>query len=164
MEIWEILDRNRQKTGKTIERGTPMNSEEYHLVVDIWIKNINGDYLITKRTPNKTFPNMWTICGGSAVLGDDSLEAAMREVQEEIGISLSKVNGRLVKSFRRDTSQIRCFKDIWLFDENVNLEDVVHQHDEVSDSMWASERRIREMIDSGEFIGVLSYLDDIFKY
>lgn len=164
MEIWEILDRNRLKTGKTIERGTPMNSDEYHLVVDIWIKNTNGKYLITKRTPNKTFPNMWTICGGSAVIGDNSLQAALREVKEEIGISLLSSNGRLVKKFRRDTSQIRCFKDIWLFEENVNLNKVIHQFDEVSDSMWASEEKIRNMIDSGEFIGVLSYIDEIFKY
>ena len=164
METWDILDRDRNLTGKTIKRGEKMSVDDYHLVVDVWIQNRNSDYLITKRTPNKSFPNMWTICGGSAVSGDSSLKAALREVEEEIGINLTSSKGLLVKSFRRDTSDIRCFKDIWLFNEEVDLKDVVHQWDEVSDSKWASRCEIKEMIKSGEFISVLSYLDDIFNW
>lgn len=163
MEIWEVLDKNREKTGKLIVRGTPMSTDEYHLVVDIWIQNSHGDYLITKRTPNKSYPNMWTICGGSAVYGDSSLDAAIREVHEEIGIKLVPEDGKLIKSFRRDTSKIRAFKDIYLFKCDINLENVIHQPDEVSDTMWASESLIKNMILSGEFIDVLTYLDDVFS-
>lgn len=37
MEFWDILDRNGNKTGKTVERGKPMRQDEYHLVVQVWI-------------------------------------------------------------------------------------------------------------------------------
>lgn len=164
MELWDILDQNRKKTGKTVIRGTKMQSNEYHLVVDVWIKNSDHTYLITKRTPNKTFPNMWTIPGGSAIVGDTSLEAALREVNEEIGIDLTLEKGQLVKSFKREHLEMKSFKDIWFFQEEVNLENVVHQIDEVSDTIWASEKQIRQMIKKGQFIDVLTYLEDVFQY
>ena len=60
MELWDILDGNGNKTGKTVERGKTMRQDEYHLSVHIWIKNSNGEFLITKRTANKKIlPNMW---------------------------------------------------------------------------------------------------------
>ncbi|WP_259472748.1 hypothetical protein [Clostridium estertheticum] len=38
MELWDILDANGEKTGKTVERRRPMGQDEYHLVVNVWIK------------------------------------------------------------------------------------------------------------------------------
>ena len=38
MELWDVLDENRNKTGKLIERGKPMRSDEFHLVVFAFIK------------------------------------------------------------------------------------------------------------------------------
>lgn len=32
-ELWDIYDKNRIKTGRTIERGQPMTENEYHIVV-----------------------------------------------------------------------------------------------------------------------------------
>ncbi|MEZ3421554.1 MAG: hypothetical protein K1V95_06535 [Eubacterium sp.] len=64
-ELWDILDKNRNKTGKTVLRSAfPNSSEEYHLVVHIWIRNKNGEWLISKRTPNKTEPLKWEFTGG----------------------------------------------------------------------------------------------------
>lgn len=161
IEKWEIYDNNRVKTGKVINRGDVIEEGEYTLVVDVWIRNDKNEFLITKRTPNKSFPNMWIIPGGSASLGDDSLSAALREVKEEIGIDLEPNKGRLITSFIRE--ELSSFKDVWLFNEDVDINDVVHQEDEVSDSMWATKEMIFRMIEEGTFIPVLSYLDRLFK-
>ena len=32
MELWDIYDDNRLKTGRTVERGNPMAPGEYHIV------------------------------------------------------------------------------------------------------------------------------------
>lgn len=88
-EIWDIYDENRNLTGKTIKRAEYINKikeNEYHLVVHIWIKNDNNEWLISKRTPNKHFPLLWECTGGSALAGEESLTAALREVKEELGI------------------------------------------------------------------------------
>ena len=91
IELWDILDEDGNKTGELVARGRPMKQDEYHLVVHVWIRNSKGQFLISKRTPNKTFPNMWETTGGSAIKGEDSLSAALREVREEIGINLSLI-------------------------------------------------------------------------
>lgn len=164
MELWDIYDKDRNKTGRTIERGLEMNQDEYYLTVDVWIRNSSGKYLITKRTSNKTYPNMWEATGGAAVSGDDSITAALREVEEEIGIKLKSCNGVMIKSIRRENGMNKSFKDVWLFEEDVNLEDVVHQENEVSDSMWASESDIKQMIKKGQFVNVFTYIENVFNF
>lgn len=58
-ELWDIYDENRVKTGRTVERGQPMAPDEFHIVVNAWLTDGSGQLLISKRTPNKPYPNMW---------------------------------------------------------------------------------------------------------
>lgn len=46
MELWDIYNENREKTGRTIVRGQKLGENEYHLVVHMWIINSNGQFLI----------------------------------------------------------------------------------------------------------------------
>lgn len=161
-ELWDILDENGNFTGRTVERGKPMKPDEYHLVVHIWIKNSKGQYLITKRTPNKTYPEMWETTGGSAVTGDNSLQAALREVREEIGIALHPANGKCLFRLKRQ-HETTDFVDVWLFNENVKLENIKMQPDEVNDAMWVYPEEILSMIEKGKFVDVFTYLDKLFN-
>ena len=77
-----------------------MGEGEFHLVVYAWIRGGDGRYLLTKRSPNKGYPNMWECTGGSALAGDDSLTAALREVREETGLRLDPMRGRRVTSHK----------------------------------------------------------------
>ena len=163
MEFWDILDENRKLTGRTVERGKPMKHGEYHLVVHVWVKNSKGEFLISKRTPNKTYPNMWETTGGSAIVGDDSLQAALREVKEEIGIDLSSIVGERIYSLKRQKNDFSDFLDVWLFNAEVDIKDVVYQHDEVCDAKWATKNQILTMIKDKEFVDVFTYLDDLFS-
>lgn len=53
-EIWDIIDQNGNKTGKTTVRGRfNLNPGEYHLVVHIWIISSDGKILIQKRSKQK---------------------------------------------------------------------------------------------------------------
>ena len=98
--LMDILDQNRNKTGRITERSIPMKKGEYHLAVSVWIKNDAGEFLISKRSPMKRIsPNMWETTGGVVMSGEDSLSAALREVREELGIELSAENGRIVKRY-----------------------------------------------------------------
>ena len=90
-ELWDIYDINRKPTGRTVERGKPMKSGEYHIVVNVWIRNSKGEWLISKRTPNKHFPLLWEPTGGSAVSGESSFDAAIRETREELGVELDPI-------------------------------------------------------------------------
>ncbi|WP_008826837.1 NUDIX hydrolase [Haloplasma contractile] len=37
------------------------------LSIHVWILNEEGEFLITKRTPNKSLPNMWETSGGATL-------------------------------------------------------------------------------------------------
>lgn len=162
MEYWDILDENRLLTGKTVLRGDKLKFNEFHLVVDVWIINNEGKYLLTKRTPNKSFPNLWTVPGGSAITGDSSLQAALREVEEEIGIKLNPSSGKLLFSLKRVIQDNSSFKDVWLFQEDFDIEKVINQADEVSESLWASKDEIISSLRNGEFVPVLDYFIKYF--
>ena len=57
----------------------------------VWIRNSKGEYLISQRSANRpTFPLMWECVGGSVVKGEDSMQGAIREAKEEVGIGHMK--------------------------------------------------------------------------
>ena len=57
---------------------------------------------MTKRNPFKNYGNLWEPVGGSIIYGESSLEGAIREIEEEIGIVVSKLSAKLIKTQRRD--------------------------------------------------------------
>ncbi|MBT2684152.1 bifunctional NUDIX hydrolase family protein/GNAT family N-acetyltransferase [Bacillus sp. ISL-37] len=160
MELWNIYDQYRHLTDRIHKRGEEMKAGDYHLVVHVWIINDDGQFLIQKRQPWKIgFPDMWDCsAAGSAVMGDNSEQAAIREAKEELGIDLDIEKGE--RLFTVKFSQ--GFDDIWLIRQNVALEDLHLQEEEVADAKWASEAEIREMVETGEFIP-FNYFDLLFE-
>lgn len=156
-ELWDIYDENRNLTGRLQRRGDALESGDYHLVVFAWVQNSEGKFLLTKRSPNKGFPNMWETTGGSALAGDDSLTAALREVKEETGLTLRPERGRLILTCKREN----YFGDYWLFRQDFDLDEVVLQEGETCDKMCADEETIRRMHEEGTFIPC-RYLDELF--
>lgn len=50
-ELWNVYDYDRNDTGRLVSRGIRMQPDEYHLVVNVWLKNAQGEYLISQRSP-----------------------------------------------------------------------------------------------------------------
>lgn len=156
-ELWDVYDENRNLTGRQHRRGDPMEPGDYHLVVEVWMRNSRGEFLLTKRSPNKGFPNMWESTGGSALAGDNSLTAALREVKEETGLTLDPSRGQRILTRQRGDN----FKDIWLFQQDFALEDVVLQPGETTDKMYADKNTVLRMRAEGKFVP-LPYLEELF--
>lgn len=155
VEFWDLYDRNRKKTFKIHQRGVPMTEDEYHLVVSAVIKNDEGKLLITKRHPNKTHPNLWEFPGGAVIAGEQSLKGAIREVEEEIGITLPKEEAKLLISERRDTHH--DFYDVWLFHANFDLKDLVLQPDEVTDAKWVTQAELETLYQLQKLVPSLDF-------
>lgn len=56
--------------------------------VSVIITNIGGDVLLLKHSYG---PDVWGLPGGGLNRGEDPLEAARREVREELGIELARI-------------------------------------------------------------------------
>ena len=147
-ELWDVYTKDRVKTGKLHRRGELLGDGEYHLAVHVWMRNSRGEYLITRRAPEKGCGGMWESPGGSAVAGDDSLHAAVREIKEETGLTLDPEKGRIINTVTDD--HFIC--DVWLFEQDFDLADVVLLPGETDDVMYASEDTIRSMEAAGQFI------------
>lgn len=112
-ELWDLYNQERQKTGIVHERGNPVPQSFYHLVVSVWIMNSQGQYLISQRHPDKPYPMYWECTGGSVLAGESSLQGAVREVKEELGLMFDVTTAQLLYHTRRD--DCRDFYDVWRF-------------------------------------------------
>lgn len=156
-ELWDIYDARRRLTGRTHRRGLPLRKGDRHLVVHVWLRNEKGEFLLTQRSPNKPYPLHWEISGGSALAGEDSLTAALREVREETGLTLSPDIGRCrVHLKRRD-----YFLDVWLFQQDFDLSQITLCENETCAVRTASRDDIVELLHRGEFVPY-EYLDELF--
>ena len=149
VELWDILDKDGRLTGRTIERGKPLKKGEYHLIVHIWIRNSKGEYLIQKRSSQAgAWPGVWGVAGGSAISGESSLDAALREVKEELRLSFEP--DALKRLYRVRYKSV--FSDLWIVCRDINLKDVRMQKEEVSEVKYACIDEILSMMESNEFI------------
>lgn len=89
-ELVEILNPDGTFTGQSILKSEAHKNGIYHPSVHIWICNNNGEILIQKRVATKsTFPNLWDISvAGHISFGENPMTAAVREVKEEIGLTV----------------------------------------------------------------------------
>lgn len=147
-ELWDVYDKDRNFTGRTHRRGDPLSDGEYHLTVHIWLQNRDGRFLITKRAPNKGYAGLWECTGGSAIAGDDSLSAAVREVREETGLTILPEYGRIVHTYQGWD----WFTDVWLFRQEFDTEGVVLQPGETCDYRWVTTEEILAMNDREEMV------------
>ena len=157
-EYWDIYDSNRKPTGRTARRGDKLLQDEYHLVVHVWLQNSKGEFLISQRAPNKGYPLFWECTGGSAIAGDDSLSAAIREVKEELGLDVLPENGKCI--YTEVSYNNIC--DVWLFKQDFDLNDVVFQEYETIDARYADVNEIIHMMDNNEFYK-FDYFEKLFN-
>lgn len=165
MELWDLYDKDRVKTGQTMEREGSFSDHVFHLVVHVCIFNTRGEMLIQQRQPFKEgWPNRWDLSvGGSAITGETSSAAAEREVFEEIGYKVDLSNERPFLTINFEVG----FDDYYLLEDQLDIETLQLQYEEVQRVKWASKKEIMQLQDKGEFIpyyrGLINLLFDMRK-
>lgn len=142
MELMEKFDNKRRPLNKLGERYHDVK-DEYVQGVHVWIMNSKKELLVQRRNPNKrVHPNVWSTTGGGVDAGETTLSTAIRECQEELGISLNEDELELLMSYRRSYD----FVDIYLAKKDVDIKDVVIQEEEVAEAKWVSIEEFENMI------------------
>ncbi|KZL90377.1 NUDIX hydrolase [Clostridium magnum] len=164
MELWDIYDKNRNLTGRTMERGSEFYKGDFHLVIHVCIFNSKNEMLIQQRQPwKKGWPNMWDVTvGGCAVSGETSIEAAEREMFEEIGYEIDLSDERPFFTINFEVG----FDDYYLVEREIEIKDLTLQYEEVQSVKWASKDEILQLVKERKFIDYwfIEYLFDMRKH
>ena len=149
MEIVDIYDGKKNKTGNTVERSTTPELDEYRLSIHIWITNSKGELLIQRRSASKKmFPNMWNETGGAASTGETSEMTCAREFEEELGVKPNMDKAELIGSIKRKYDYI----DVWHIEQDIDLNDIQMQEDEVSEVKYVTIDELKKIIEDKEFV------------
>ncbi len=150
MEMFDIIDENGEKTGVIKERGVVHREGALHGTAHIWITRKNEksgyDILLQKRSSCKdSYPGCYDISSaGHICAGDEPLESALRELEEELGI---KANPEELQEFgvqwKRFEGEFygKPFKDyqkstLYLYQEPIASEELKLQESEIESVMW----------------------------
>lgn len=159
-EIWDLYDHNNRPTGRKIQRGKWIPPGHYHRVVEGWIRNREGHYLLQQRAKTKkNYPNYWSCTAIGSVLAGEKPETAMvREMREEMGIQLEEkdlILDRIISSYPAHYYIYKIEKDIKPEEVKIDREEVqsfVFLPLDVL-KIWIKERKLTK----------LSYYEDFFK-
>lgn len=156
-ELWDVYTRDRKLTGKKCIRGEQgqLSDEEFHLWVMVWIKNPEtGKYLVSQRAADKdTDPLKWETVAGHVIAGENSLQAAVREVYEEVGISLQPEDATVLATkvaFSYDGRRHNWIRDSYYFETTQEPDLQKATTNEVIQTRWLALTEIRDMYDRGE--------------
>lgn len=157
-EYLDVLDENGNKTGKKKLRREIYRDGDWHLAAHVWIVNSNGELLIQKRSADKdSSPGLWDISSACHVVaGEDAIQAAIRETQEELGISLTRNELKHIMSYKRLTSHDNGqfvnngFFEIFIVKKNFDVKDISFQQEEISEVRYIPFQELEERIKIGD--------------
>ncbi len=143
MELLDVYYAYGNKSGKIMEKGALLEPGEYFLAVHIYIYNSKGEFLLQRRSMKlKNHDGMWEMTSGCVNFGEDSLEAAMREVYEELGVYLDTDQMKYMGCFRRKNNLV----DIWFAKSDCHPEDYRFGNGEVEEiKLVAADEMITEV-------------------
>jgi 8-oxo-dGTP diphosphatase len=146
MELLDLYDKSLKLTGKTIERGQHIPFGYMIPIVAVLVYNDQGQYLIQKVAASKG--NYYASTAGHVQSGEtDFTKAMLREMEEEIGLKVSRNDLKLVKIRRYEYK----FTFLYLLRSNVRIEDLRLQEEEVESIQWMSIAEIEDLCRQGLF-------------
>ena len=147
MEILDLFDRRGEPLGRTIVRGENIPGGTFVKVVHAWIENKRGQFLIQQVSEQKGGTLATT--GGCVSSGQTAEEAVIREIAEEIGLTVNKSELKFIGVVEHPS---RCHL-IYVFHilKDVSVDRFVLQEEEVASVMWLGREEIKKLMNEGAF-------------
>ncbi len=150
MELFDIVDENGIPTGQVRERSLVHRYGDLHRTAHVWIvrRNESGsfDVLLQKRAADKdSFPGCFDISSaGHIPAGMDYLESALRELEEELGITASPEDlkllgyhdGEIKTSFYGNPFHNHEFSAVYVLSADIPVSSLRLQREEVETAVW----------------------------
>lgn len=147
-EYMDVRDYDGNKRGFYVERGRHHHKDWWYLCIHAYVYTPDGKFLIQRRSLEKRyFPGIWDITCGAADMGETSLDAAIREVKEELGLDVSGFETHFVGT----SHCYDCVNHVYFFKGEFTLDDLTLQKEEVMDARFIDKSELMEFIRNSEF-------------
>lgn len=163
-EFLNIIDGEDRITSESKPRSLVHRDGDLHPTVHIWIiKRMDmGIYvLLQKRAPEKeTHPGCYDVsAAGHVSQGDEFRDAAVREVYEELGLTVLPEHLDFIgmkKRFFSETNDNREIIDnelsaVYLYRHDIDIDKLTISKSEVSEVCWAEIDELLSVMDKGNF-------------
>lgn len=137
-EYIDILDNLGNFTGETALKSIIHQKGYYHHTAHVWFYTKNGEVLLAQRSSKKTIcPLIWDVSvAGHIDAGETPIQAAIRETQEEIGLTISETDLEFIgvfESFKSYQNGIidNEFNNTFIAEINQPLSNLTIQEEEV---------------------------------
>lgn len=163
LELFDILNEDGSKTGIVKERGVAHREGALHGTVHIWIVRKNEksgyDVLLQKRSANKdSHPGCYDISSaGHISAGDEIMESALRELWEELGLSVQPeqlelfgtTHVKFEKTFYGKRFRDNEISSDFIYRQPVDIDKLNLQESEVSEVRWMDYEECRQKVAQG---------------
>ena len=148
-EIFDIYTRDGKHLGtkeKSVCHGS--NPGFYHKPVWIWIVNDKNEILVQRKSGKKKYPYTWDMpAAGHVRAGETSLEGAIRETYEELGVKTKESDYKFMFEYIYEPGYELA--QVYLLRLNTN--NFKLQESEVSEVKWFTYDEFKELLFSDEF-------------
>lgn len=149
MELFDVLDENGRKTGVVRERGVAHRDGSLHGTVHMWIVRRGAagpEVLLQRRAQSKdSNPGCYDISSaGHIAAGGEVMDAAVREMREELGLSvrpeelhyLGQHRGQYQSRFHGHPFWDNELSHVFVYTKPVTVDDLTLQPEEVAAVRW----------------------------
>ena len=171
-ELIDVLDENGVKTGKVLDRGAIHKNGLWHRAIAVAIINGKQEILLQQKAENKEKnAGMWDISvAGHISAGQNSKDAALREISEEIGIEISKNELEYIFSYRMNQKVSDEFIENQFYDfyiiknDNIKIENIKIQESELQDIKFVDLSTLNKMLDEHIIVDRKPIYDELVNY
>lgn len=171
-ELIDILDENGNKTGEATTRKQIHEKGLWHRIIVVSIIDKNGHILMQQRSMDKeSNPGKWDVSvAGHVSSGQTSIEAAIREVSEEVGIEINEEDLKYILTYKNKREIKENYTDCQIYDcyivniDEIKVEDIKIQESEVEQVKLCELAEVKELINSKKVMNRDELYKEIIKY
>lgn len=150
-ELVRVYDKNKKPFSEYVDRNTLPKKGFYFNLVNIWIVDTKKNILIQKRSKNKIlFPNLYECVAGAVIEDETILDAAIREVKEELNFSL--LPNQFHQILVNNDHKICYFMTTYIVKlDNIDLNSIKFNKEEIDNIKLVSLEELSNMIENNLF-------------
>ena len=145
----DIYDKFCNKTGMKFNRGSTLLKGQFQLASCVVIVSSEKRLLVTQRNFKKQLGGLWEFPGGAVEEGERSSEAAVRELKEEVGLTIDINELEFIQTYCYEPFNL--FIDVYFVCRDIDSKKLILQESEISDVDTWTIAEIKKSFHSNNF-------------